>query len=88
MAPPDRRIELRREAQVAAATVPAAHLDDDGAAADAAESIVRGQKDPRDGLAEGGHPEQELRADLDRQQDRGLRPGKRRDEMIASLSKS
>lgn len=34
--------------------MPAAHLDDDGAAAPPAESIVRGQEDPRDSRAERG----------------------------------
>lgn len=54
MVPPDRRIELRWEAQVAAATVAAAHLDDDGAPPHAAESVVRSQKGPRDSIAKRG----------------------------------
>ena len=52
MASADRRIELRRKAEVAAATVGAAHRDDDGAATHLAESVVHGKKDPRDRLAE------------------------------------
>lgn len=52
MAPADRRIYFRREAQVAAATVRAADVNDHRPATHVAESIVRGKKGPRDGLAE------------------------------------
>jgi len=52
LASADRRIELRRKAKVAAATVGAAHRNDDGAATYLAESVVHGKKDPRDRLAE------------------------------------
>lgn len=52
MALADRRIHLRRETQVATAAVRAAHLDYDWAATHPAESVVGGQKDCRDSLAE------------------------------------
>lgn len=52
LASPDRRIELRRKAEVAAATVRAAHRNDHGAATHQPESVVHGKKDPRDRLAE------------------------------------
>jgi hypothetical protein len=55
LASADRRIELRRKAEVTAATVRAAHRNDDGAATHQAESVVHGKKDPRDRLAE-RHP--------------------------------
>lgn len=54
LASADRGIQLRGEPQVAAATVPAAYLDDDGATAPPAKSIVRRQEDPRNRRAECG----------------------------------
>lgn len=47
-------IQLRWEAQVAAAAVRAAHLDYERKTTHPAQSIVRSQKAPRDGLAQGG----------------------------------
>ena len=49
---PDQRIQLRREAEVAAATVRAAYRNDHGPATRATESVIRGQKESRNSLAE------------------------------------